>query len=100
LTDVLEHVYPKHRMMIKLAYIGGLRRAEIAGIREESIDYENNCIYVDKQLRYSKGFYLAPVKNKKPRTVYMPSGFMQELKQYHTNLKAHRMALGNLWKGI
>src|SRR5699024_1557975 len=28
LADVLEHVYPKYRMMIKLAYIGGLRRAE------------------------------------------------------------------------
>ncbi|WP_054859108.1 tyrosine-type recombinase/integrase [Gracilibacillus sp. JCM 18860] len=69
LFKVLEDCYPKHRIMIKLAAIGGLRRGEILGIREESIDYENNSIYIDKQLRYDKNkkqFYLAPVKNKKP----------------------------------
>lgn len=103
LFKVLDNCYPKHRIMIKLAAIGGLRRAEILGIREESIDYDNNTIYIDKQLRYDKDkkdFYLAPVKNKKPRTVYFPETFMKELKTYHTEFKARRMELGNLWKGI
>lgn len=103
LFEVLESCYPKHRIMIKLAAIGGLRRGEILGIREESIDYNNNSIYIDKQLRYDKNkkvFYMAPVKNKKPRTVYFPENFMQELKTYHTDFKARRMELGNLWRGI
>lgn len=102
LFEVLDNCYPKHRIMIKLAAIGGLRRAEIAGIREdESINYKEDYIYIDKQLRYRNGmFYLAPVKNNKPRKVYFPNEFMKELKTYHTQFKSHRMELGNLWKGI
>lgn len=100
LFKVLENVYPKHRIIIKLAAIGGLRRAEILGIREESINYEENYIYIDKQLRYSKEekrFYLAPVKNKIPRYVYFPESFMKELKEYHLQFKKQRLQMGNLW---
>lgn len=101
LFKVLDKCYPKHRIMVKLAAIGGLRRAEIAGIREESLNFEDNSIYVNKQLRYREGeFYLAPVKNKKPRTVFLPEEFMKEIKQYYTDFKAQRLELGNLWKGI
>ncbi|QGH35177.1 tyrosine-type recombinase/integrase [Gracilibacillus salitolerans] len=103
LFKVLDDCYPKHRIMIKLAAIGGLRRGEILGIREESLDFENNTIYIDKQLRYDKKkkkFYLAPVKNKKPRTVYFPKEFMEELKKYHVEFKARRMQVGNLWRSI
>lgn len=101
LFSVLEDAYPKHRVMVKMAAVGGLRLAEIAGVREENIDYENNSIYVDKQLRYKSGrFFLASVKNKKPRTVFFPESFMKELKKYHTDFKRMRMELGNLWKGI
>lgn len=103
LFKVLDHCYPKHRIMIKMAAIGGMRRAEIAGVREESIDYENNSIYVDKQLRYSKitkEFYMSPVKNNKPRTVFFPTTFMKELKHFHMEFKKRRLELGNLWRGI
>jgi len=101
--SVLDKVYPKHRIMVKLALIGGLRRAEVAGIREECINFEENYIYVDKQLRYDKhtgSFYLAPVKNKKPRKVYFPEVFMKELKTYITDLKKRKMQMGNLWNPL
>jgi integrase len=103
LFKVLDDCYPKHRIIIKLAAIGGLRRSEILGIREESVDFKNNCIYIDKQLRYDKNqkkFFLAPVKNKKPRTVYFPEEFMKELEKYYISFKSRRMQMGNLWKGI
>lgn len=103
LFKILENEYPKHRIMVKLAAIGGLRRAEVAGIREESINYDENYIFIDKQLRYDKNkktFYLAPVKNNKPRKVYFPESFMQELKQYHTSVKKQKLAMGNLWKPL
>ncbi|GEM05931.1 site-specific integrase [Halolactibacillus miurensis] len=103
LFGILDDCHPKHRIAIKLAAIGGLRRAEILGIREECINFENNSIYVDKQLRYDKNkheFYLSSVKNRKPRMVYFPSTFMQELKVYYTNFKARRLQMGNLWRGI
>lgn len=103
LLSVLDNVYPKHRIMIKLAVIGGLRRAEVAGVREECINYKENYIYVDKQLRYNKHtneFYLAPVKNGKPRKVFFPSKFMKEIKSYVTDLKKRRMAMGNEWNPL
>lgn len=99
----LDDVYPKHRIMVKLALIGGLRRAEVAGIRIESINFEDHYIYVDKQLRYDKHtgtFYLAPVKNKKPRKVHFPEVFMDELKSYVTDLKKRKMQMGNLWNPL
>lgn len=103
LFKVLDNVYPKHRMMIKLAAIGGLRRAEIAGIREESINFDENYIYVDKQLRYDKEkheFYMAPVKNKIPRKVFFSDKFMKELRAYYIDHKRKKMELGNLWRYI
>lgn len=100
LFKILENVHPKYRIIVKLAAIGGIRRAEILGIREESINYEENYIYVDKQLRYdkhNKKFYLSSVKNGKPRYVYLPEKFMKELKEYHLQFKKQRMQMGNLW---
>src|SRR5699024_7061607 len=103
LFNILDNEYPKHRIMVKLAAIGGLRRAEVAGIREESINYEENYIFIDKQLRYNKHdktFYLTSVKYDKPRKVYFPEDFMQEIKQYHTHVKRQRLAIGNVWKPL
>src|SRR5690625_1383132 len=100
---ILKNENPKYNLIIKLAAIGGLRRAETVGIREESINYEENYIYVDKQLRYSrstKRFYLSPVKNNKPRKVFFPESFMDELKTYHTHFKERRLAMGNLWNPL
>lgn len=103
LFESIKDINPKYKTIIKLAAIGGLRRAEILGIREESINYEENYIYVDKQLRYTKfnkRFYMSSVKNNKPRYVYFPSEFMEELKSYHVNFKKLRMQMGNLWEPL
>lgn len=103
LLSVLDNVYPKHRIMIKLAVIGGLRISEVAGVTEESINYKENYILVDKQLSYSKdtaNFFLSPTKNKKPRKVFFPTEFMKELKAYVTDLKKRKMAMGSFWKPL
>ena len=102
LINVLDKVNPKHRIMIKLAVLGGLRRSEVAGIREESINYEESYIHVNKQLVYKKGtgLFLDKPKNKKSRKVYFPPKFMKELKTYVTELKARKMAMGNAWNPL
>jgi len=89
--------------MVKLAAIGGLRRGEVAGLRWESINYEEGYIYIDKQLRYNKHekeFYLSSPKYSKTRKVYLPSSFLEELKQYHTHVKKQKLAMGNLWNPL
>lgn len=102
LFKLLEKVNPKHRMIIKIAVVGGLRRSEIAGITFDAIDFENNSILVDKQLIYrpaDKKFFLTQTKQKKDRTVYFSEDFMKELKSYYINQKKLKLEMGNLWRG-
>lgn len=100
LFDVLDVVYPKHAIQIKLAALVGLRMAEIAGIRMENINYKENTILIDKTLLYdkeTKTFLLGPTKTKRPRTVNVPKSLMDEIKQYEMKQKKLKVALGNQW---
>ncbi|WP_440894930.1 tyrosine-type recombinase/integrase [Amphibacillus sp. Q70] len=95
LFKVLNNVYPKYKIQIKLAAMTGLRLAEICGIRKENINYNNNTILVDKQLKYdseSKKLFLDDTKTKKERTVNVPSELMKELKTYDTNHSKFKMS--------
>lgn len=100
---ILDKVHPKHRIQIKLAALVGLRMAEIAGIRIENIDYNNNTILIDKTLQYDKeikSFLLGQTKTKKPRTVNVPATFMAELKQYVKEQKKLQIRCGSAWKPL
>lgn len=97
LFSILNNVFPKYRVQIKIAALVGLRLTEIAGIRKENINYNNNTILIDKKLEYdreAKKFVLSKTKNKKERTVYVPSDLMKEIKKYdveHSKLKLNRI---------
>ena len=98
-----ERVYPKHRIIIKLAVLGGLRRSELLGLRIESFDFEKQGVLVDKQLHYDKNtkkFLLGPTKTKKPRFVHLPGKFMDEIKDYIFEQKKLKLRMGNLWQPI
>lgn len=101
LLSVLEDVYPKHRMQIKLAVLVGLRMTEIAGIRMENINYNENTILIDKTLQYdkeTKNFFLGPTKTKRPRIVNVPQIFMKEIKEYAMQQKKLKIASGSAWE--
>src|SRR5690625_2357933 len=103
LMNVLDNVYPKHRIMIKLAAIGGLRRNEIAGLQEEQINFDELYINVDRQLYYNeknKTFKLTPPNHNRSRRVFLSENFMKELKQYITNEKKRRLEMGNVWNQL
>lgn len=100
LFGVLENVYPKHRVQIKLAALVGLRMAEIAGIRLECIDFNKNTILIDKTLQFDtelKILVLGPTKNKKARLVNVPDGFMKELKVYVKGQRKLQIDSGGAW---
>lgn len=103
LLKVLDKVYPKHRIQIKLAALVGLRIAEIAGIRIENINFNDNTILIDKTLQYDKEkktFFLGPTKTKKPRIVHLPEKFVPELKEFVLQQKKLRIASGSAWKPL
>ncbi|MEK3726775.1 MULTISPECIES: tyrosine-type recombinase/integrase [unclassified Lysinibacillus] len=85
LLEKLHNANPKHRLAFKLAFMLGLRRSEIAGLTHDSIDYEHNKLFINKQLHYNeknKTFSFGPPKNKKSRTIIVPELFMCEIKEY------------------
>lgn len=100
LLKILNKVYPKHRVQIKLAALVGLRMTEIAGIRMENINYNDNSILIDKTLQYdqeTKRFFLGPTKTKRSRIVYVPEPFMKEIKEYAKKQKKLEIACGSSW---
>lgn len=100
LIKVLDRVYPKHRIQIKLAALVGLRMGEIAGIRIENINFNDNTILIDKTLQrdnIKRVFVLGPTKTKKPRTVNVPAAFMLEIKEFVKEQKKLKMKCGSAW---
>lgn len=96
-----KEMYPKHALQIKLAALAGLRMSEIAGIRNECLNFVNNTILIDSTLQYDKedkNFFLGPTKTKRPRTVNVPAELMREIKQYAKDHKKLQLASGEAWK--
>lgn len=103
LFEVLENVYPKHRIAFKMAALLGLRKSEILGIRHHSINYEENSILIDAQLHYdaeNKKFLLGPPKRGSVRVVMVPPSFMEEIREYAESHKKQRRECGNAWTPI
>ncbi|MED4462682.1 tyrosine-type recombinase/integrase [Metabacillus fastidiosus] len=101
LLSVLENIYPKHRIQIKLAVLVGLSMTEIAGIRLENINYKDNTILIDKTLQYdkeTKKFFLGPTKTKRPRIVDISQTFMREIKAYAVQQKKLKISSGSAWE--
>jgi integrase len=92
---------PKSKIAFKLAGLVGLRVSEIAGLREEVLDFKNNSIIIDRQLIWNQEeqrFMMAPPKSRRSRTVYVPDKFMQgELRKYVLRHKKIRIACDSAW---
>lgn len=100
LLKIIDNLHVKHRLQIKLALYCGLRMSEIAGLRFNSIDFENNEILVNKTLQYdkeSKRHFLDTTKTDEIRVVIAPSGLIAELKDYieTKHKKLTKLSLGD-----
>ncbi|RPJ94018.1 site-specific integrase [Rummeliibacillus sp. TYF005] len=103
LLHVIPKLHIKHQLQIKIALYCGLRMAEIAGLRFESLDFQNNSIYVDKTLQYdkiNKQFFLDTTKTGESRVVYAPQNLMSELKDYVEKKKIKLAKLGEKFNPI
>ncbi len=81
----------------------GLRLAEVAGLCVESIDLENNTIYIDKTLQFDieiRELKILPPKNKKPRLVNVPKSLIRELKLFVDDYLELKNKMDDAWNPV
>lgn len=102
LLSVMGELGPRHRLMIKLALFGGLRRGEILGIAYDQVDFKKNTIHIKRSVQKTKkdGLKLKKTKTENERTVTFPADLMEELQRYYKKQVKLRMEMGSLWKGF
>lgn len=90
----------RHRLMIKLTLVGGLRRGELLGIAYDCVDFAKNQIFIKRSLQYTKkeGFRLKETKTGDSRIVTFPSTVIEELRSYYKKQLAGRD--DNTWLGF
>lgn len=81
----------------------GMRQSEVLGLTWDCIDFENNTIYLNKQLvrdrNNYKEFYFSSLKNGKSRTIYISRSIAEVLKQRKTEQEKARKSAGRNWVG-
>ena len=99
ICDCLEQEPIKWRTITHLLMITGCRRGEIAGLRWEAIDWDNNQLRIDRALLYSpeNGIYEDTTKTSETRFIRVPEETVQLLKQYRAWFYEQRFKNGDQW---
>ena len=91
----------RHQVLYTLALFSGMREGELLGLMWECVDFENNTILVDKQLRRSqeKGgqYYFSPPKSNKSRRVTIAPSVMNLLRLHRQEQARQRLLVGPDW---
>ena len=89
----------KWQTLTHLLIVSGCRRGEIAGLRWESVDWENNQIKIERALLYSadKGVYESTTKTGEMRYIKLPDETMRLLKTYRSWQTELRFKNGDRW---
>lgn len=102
LMRLIEELDDRHRLMVKLTIVGGLRRGELLGIAYDCVDFQKNQIYIKRSLQYTKkeGFRLKETKTGESRIINYPSTVMDELRAYYKKQLYDRTNNARRWVGF
>ncbi len=78
----------KHRMVLKIAYSGGLRRNEISKLKLVDIDTKNNLLRIENS------------KGNKDRYTLLAKSLIPELREYYTRYKPEKYLFNGRIKGF
>ena len=98
--DQLEPEKYKWKLGCYIALTAGLRLAEIAGLKWNDIDFENNIIHIKRTRKYvSKVGVIveSPKTDTSFRTVSMPDILKRMFIEYHEYLQEQETICGDLW---
>lgn len=99
ILDELDHAPLKWRTITYLLIDTGCRRGEAAGLKWDSIDFENEIITIERALLYSpkRGVYEGPPKSGRSRTVKLAPETVALLKQHRIEQDKLKRANGDQW---
>ncbi|MCL2253074.1 MAG: site-specific integrase [Lachnospiraceae bacterium] len=107
-TPSIEHITTKQistqiKSIIYMAIFGGFRRGELVGFSWSAVDFDNNCISVNKTAIRPTGGQKTKDKAKaasSTRTVSLPPLVMDLLKKHKAEQTEYKNNLGTAWNGM
>ena len=92
----------RYELLLKVDLFTGLREGELLGLMWDCVDFDKGTILVNKQLHRSQkkgeGYYFAPPKNNKSRTIRPAPYVMTLLRQQKLVQTQMRLAVGPAWQ--
>lgn len=81
----------------------GMRQGEVLGLTWDCVDFDKGVIYIKQQLQKEKcknaKYYLASLKNNKPRIIVPSSYVLNTLKDHKKEQDDEKRLMGNRWTG-
>lgn len=102
--EYLESVHSWYEEMYKIMLCTGMRVGEIGGLQWGDIDFQNNCIHVNRTLncQYEKGVKISKLTSPKTENSVRTIPFFGETKELFENWKkkveARRAEYGDRWR--
>lgn len=99
ILEAVEREPIKWQMIIHLFVVTGCRRGEIAGLKWEAVDWENNRLRISEALLYTavSGIYSDSTKTSDIRYITVPDETMGLLKEYRAWQDGLRLRNGDRW---
>lgn len=101
LLEALKGEKLKHKALVHIAVLTGLRRGEIMGLDWTDIDFEKGTLEVKRAGQYIPGqgtFTKTPKNETSKRIISLPASLITLLKQYKASQNAKRLKLGTKWQ--
>ena len=100
IRDALEGEPLKWKTVTHLLLISGCRRGEVAGLKWDKVDWDNNQIKIDQASLYSRtvGVYEDTTKTSTTRFIKLPAETMQLLREYKAWYAELQIKNGERWK--
>ena len=99
--SALRQEKPLHRILLLTSVVLGARRAEVVALRWNDVDFDENCIYIDKSAYKLKGQQQAlksPKSEQGYRCIFFPEIYRDELLSWKHEQQKIRETAGKGWR--
>lgn len=92
----------QYELLYLVTLFTGMRQGEVMGLTWDCVDFQDNTLYINKQLQKSKKVggecQLIPTKNGKARLITVAPSVMETLKRQKVKQAETRLCAGSAWE--